>query len=175
MPHVIGVKIRVRFAAHRKHGLVAASKHMQTEGMKLGRYRHVRTACYPPPPAAKSIQYPLRKTKPPRHPPAVSAKTPSSYVWLSCFSQLRPGGLFDLDRLVEKWRWSHHPPPPPTRNIVDFPSWTPSHCAFPRPSEPTPRRTLINSHVFEASNQVERSNSSAQSQFNDALNPPRRP
>ena len=45
------------------------------------------------------------------------------------------------------------PPPPPPTNIADFPSWTPSHCAFPRPSEPTPRRTLIDCHVFEARNQ----------------------
>jgi hypothetical protein len=41
--------------------------------------RHVRTSCYPPPPE-KLTQNPLRKTKPPRHPPAVSAQTPSSYV-----------------------------------------------------------------------------------------------
>jgi hypothetical protein len=60
----------------------------------------------------------------------------------------------------------------PTTNIVDFPLSTPSHCAFPRPSEPTPQRTLIDRHVFEASNRMEQSNSSTQSQFSDALNPP---
>jgi hypothetical protein len=62
---------------------------------------------------------------------------------------------------------------PPPNKIVDFPSWTPSHCAFPRPSEPTPRRTLIDCYVFDASNRVERSNLSAQLHFNDALKPPR--
>ncbi len=62
--------------------------------------------------------------KPPHHPPAVSAWTPSSYVWLSCFPCWRLGGAFDLDRPVEKWRRSHHPPP---TNIANFPSWTPSH------------------------------------------------
>jgi len=59
-------------------------------------------------------------------------------------------------------------PLPPT-SIVDFPSWTPSHYAFPRPSEPTPRNTLIYCHVFEASNRAERSNLSSRSQFNDVL------
>jgi len=124
-----------------------------------------RQNCVLPPPAEKLIQNPLRKTKPPRYPPAVSAQTPSSCIWLSCFPRFRPGGSFDLDRLVEKWRRSHHPPS--TTNIVDFPTWTPSQCAFPRPSEPTPRRTLINCHVFEARDRAEQSNSSSWSQFND--------
>ena len=43
---------------------------------------------------------------------------------------------------------------PPT-NTVDFPSWKPSRCAFPRQSEPTPQRTLIDCHVFEANDQAE--------------------
>ena len=73
------------------------------------------------------------------------------------------------------WNMKAIPPPPTTTDFVHFPSWTPSHCAFPRPSEPTPWRTLINCHVFEASNWVERSNSSTQLQFNDALKPPHRP
>ena len=50
--------------------------------------------------------------------------------------------------------------------------YTLSHCAFPRPSEPTPRRTLVYCRIFEASDRAERSNSSAQSQFNGALKPP---
>ena len=62
-------------------------------------------------------------------------------------------------------------PPPPT-NIVDFPSWKPSRCAFPRPYKPTPRRTLIDCHVFEARDWADRSNLSTRSQFNEALNPP---
>ena len=62
-------------------------------------------------------------------------------------------------------------PPPPT-NMVDFPSWKPSRCAFPRPYEPTPRRTLIDCHVFEARDRADRSNSFTRSQFKDALNPP---
>jgi hypothetical protein len=58
MPRVIqpgggGGKMRVRYTARRKRGLVAASKRMQVEGMTLGRYRRVRTACYPPPPPPK--------------------------------------------------------------------------------------------------------------------------
>ena len=52
-------------------------------------------------------------------------------------------------------------------NIVDFPSWKPSRCAFPRPSEPTPPCTLIDCHVFEANDRAERSNLSSRSQFND--------
>jgi hypothetical protein len=41
MPHVIqpggvGGKMRVRYTAHRKCGLVATLKHMQAEGMTLG-------------------------------------------------------------------------------------------------------------------------------------------
>ena len=47
--------------------------------------------------------------------------------------------------------------------------------AFPLPSEPTPRRTLVYCRIFEASDRAERSNSSAQLHFNDALKPPRRP
>ena len=106
------------------------------------------------PPAKKIRPKSPYKTKPQRHPPAISAQTQSYYVWLSCFPRLRLGRLFNLDRPVEKWRRSHHPPP--TTNIVDFPYWTPIYCAFPRPSQPTPRRTLIDCHVFEASNWAER-------------------
>jgi hypothetical protein len=58
MPRVIqpgggGGKMRVRYTARRKRGLVAASKHMQTEGMPLGELR-VTT-----PPPEKLIQNPL--------------------------------------------------------------------------------------------------------------------
>jgi hypothetical protein len=79
MPRVIqpgggGGKMRVRYTAHRKRGLVATSKRMQAEGMMLG--TAASDWCYPPP-AEKLIQNPLRKTKPPRHPPAVSAQTPA--------------------------------------------------------------------------------------------------
>ena len=41
-----GWKMRVRYTARRKRGLVATSKHMQAEGMTLGELR-VTT---PPPP-----------------------------------------------------------------------------------------------------------------------------
>ena len=68
----------MRYTTHRKRGLVAASKHMQVEGMTLG--TAVSELGVNPPYAEKLIQNPLRKTKPPRHPPAVSAQTPSSYV-----------------------------------------------------------------------------------------------
>jgi hypothetical protein len=83
MPRVIqpsggGGKMRVRYTAHRKRGLDAASKRMQAEGMTLG--TAVSELGVTPPYAKKLIQNPLRKTKPPRHPPAVSAQTPSSYV-----------------------------------------------------------------------------------------------
>jgi hypothetical protein len=83
MPRVIqpgggGGKMRVRYTARRKRGLVAASKRMQAEGMTLrAAASELRVT---PPPTEKLIQNPLRKTKPPRHPPAVSAQTPSSYV-----------------------------------------------------------------------------------------------
>jgi hypothetical protein len=83
MPRVIqpgggGGKMRVRYTARRKRGLVAASKRMQAEVMTLGEL--CVTSYYPPPPAEKLIQNPLLKTKPPRHAPAVSARTPLSYV-----------------------------------------------------------------------------------------------
>jgi hypothetical protein len=76
MPRVIlpvggGGKMRVHYTAHRKRGLVPASKRMIVEG---------KTLCAPvselrviPPLSEILIQNPLRKTKPPRHPPAVSA------------------------------------------------------------------------------------------------------
>ncbi len=67
------------------------------------------------------------------------------------------------------------PPPLPPKNIADFPSCTPSNRTFPRPSEPTPRRTLVYCHIFEARDRAERLNLSARWQFNDALKPPRRP
>ena len=72
MPRVIqpgggGGKMRVRYTARRKRGLVAASKRMQAEGMTL---RATASELVLPP---LLIQNPLRKTKPPRHPPAVSA------------------------------------------------------------------------------------------------------
>ena len=73
--------MRVRYTARRKRGLVAASKRMQAEGMTLGRYRRPPRQNYVlPHPAEKLIQNPLRKTKLPHHPPAVSAQTPSSDV-----------------------------------------------------------------------------------------------
>ena len=80
MPHVIqpgggGGKMCVQYTTRRKCGLVAALKHMQAEVMTLG-----ELCVTIPPPAEKLIQNPLRKMKAPRHPPAVSAQTPSSYV-----------------------------------------------------------------------------------------------
>jgi hypothetical protein len=79
MPHVIqpgggGGKMRVRYNARRKHGIIATSKRMMAEGMTL---RATASELVLPPPAEKLIQTPLRKTKPPRHPPAVSAQTPA--------------------------------------------------------------------------------------------------
>ena len=85
-------------------------------------------------------------------------------------SVLETGWIVRFRPPGRKMKASHHPPPP--TNIVDFPSWKPSRCAFPRPYEPTPRRTLIDCHVFEARDWADRSNSSTQSQFNEALNPP---
>jgi hypothetical protein len=83
MPRVIqpgggGGKMRVRYTARRKRGLVAASKRMQAEGMTL--HAAASELRVTPPPNEKLIQNPLRKTKPPCHPPALSAQTPSSYV-----------------------------------------------------------------------------------------------
>ena len=73
MPRIIqpgggGGKMCVRYTARRKRGFIAASKRMQAEGMMLG-----ELCVTTPPPAEKLIQNPLRKTKPPRHPPAISA------------------------------------------------------------------------------------------------------
>jgi hypothetical protein len=64
MPRVIqpsggGGKMRVRYTAHRKRGLVAASKRMQAEGMMLG--TAVSELGVNPPYAEKLIQNPLRK------------------------------------------------------------------------------------------------------------------
>jgi hypothetical protein len=137
MPRVIqpgggGGKMRVSYTACRKHGLVAASKRMQAEGMTLGRYRHI--SCVLPPPAEKLIHNPLRKTKPPRHPPAVSAQTPSSYVCLSCCPRLQPVGAFDLDCPDEKCRQSH--PPPPQRILPIFP--LERRATAPSPDRPSP-------------------------------------
>ncbi len=83
MPRVIqpgggGEKMGVRYTVHRKRGLVAAPKRMQAAGMTLGTAASELRVT--PPPAKKIIQHPLRKTKPPHHPPAVSAQAPSSYV-----------------------------------------------------------------------------------------------
>ena len=83
MPRVIqpgggGGKMRVRYTARRKRGLVAASKRMQAEGMTL--HAAASELHVTPPPPQKLIKNPLRKMKPPRHPPAVSAQTLSSYV-----------------------------------------------------------------------------------------------
>ncbi len=72
-----GGKMRVRYTARRKCGLVAALKRMQAKGMTL---RAAASELRVTPPAEKLLQNPLRKTKPARHPPAVSAQTPSSYV-----------------------------------------------------------------------------------------------
>ncbi len=79
MPRIIqpgggGGKMRMRYTARRKRGLVATSKRMMVEGMTL---RAAASELVFPPPAEKLIQNPLRKTKPPRHPPAVSAQTPA--------------------------------------------------------------------------------------------------
>jgi hypothetical protein len=59
MPHVIqagggGGKMRVRYTACRKRGLVTASKRMQAEVMTLG-----ELCVTTPPPAEKLIQNPL--------------------------------------------------------------------------------------------------------------------
>jgi hypothetical protein len=80
MPRVIqpgggGGKMHVRYTARRKRGLVATSKRMMAEGMTLR--ATASELVLPPPPAEKFNQNTLRKTKPPRHPPAVSAQTPA--------------------------------------------------------------------------------------------------
>ncbi len=78
MPRVIqpgdgSGKMRVRYTTGRKRGLVAISMRMQAEGMTLV---PPRQNCVLPPPAEKLIQHPLRKTKPPRLPPAIRAHNP---------------------------------------------------------------------------------------------------
>ncbi len=79
MPRIIqpgggGGKMRVRYTMRRKRGIIATSKRMMAEGMTL---RAAASELVLPPPAEKLIQTPLRKTKPQRHPPAVSAQTPA--------------------------------------------------------------------------------------------------
>ena len=64
MPRIIqpgggGGKMRVRYTARRKRGLVAASKRMQAEGMTLRAAASERRVT--PPPAEKLIQNPLEK------------------------------------------------------------------------------------------------------------------
>jgi hypothetical protein len=125
-----------------------------------------------PPPAKKLDQNPLQKTKPPRHPQAVSAQTLSLRL-IVMFSAVVTGRIIQFRQPSRKMKAI--PPPLPPTNIADFPSLTTSHCAFPRPSEPTPRRTLVDCHVFEARDQEDRSNLSTWLQFNEALKPPRRP
>jgi hypothetical protein len=80
MPRIIqpgggGGKLRVRYTARRKRGIIATLKRMMAEGMTLR--AAASELVLPPPPAEKLIQTPLRKTKLPRHPPAVSAQTPA--------------------------------------------------------------------------------------------------
>ncbi len=80
MPRVIqpsggGGKMRVRYTARRKRGIIATSKRIMAEGMTL--HAAASELVLPPPPAEKLIQTPLRKTKPPHHPPAISALTPA--------------------------------------------------------------------------------------------------
>jgi hypothetical protein len=69
-----GGKMPVRYTERRKRGLVATSKNMMAEGMTL---HAAASELHVTPPAEKLIQNPLRKTKPPCHPPAVSAQTPA--------------------------------------------------------------------------------------------------
>ncbi len=82
MPRVIqpggGIgKMRVRYTLYRaQEAWPSALKRMQAEVMTLGEL----CVTTPPPPAEKLIQNPHRKTKAPRHPPVVSAQTPSSYI-----------------------------------------------------------------------------------------------
>ena len=76
MPRVVqpgggGGKMRVRYTARRKRGLIVTLKSIMAEDMTL---RAAASELVLPPPAEKLIQTPLRKTKPPRHPPAVSAR-----------------------------------------------------------------------------------------------------
>jgi len=79
MPRVIqpgGGSGKMRDTARRKRGLVAAYKRMQAEGMLL---HAAASDCVltPPPKIRPKSPY---KTKPQRHPPAVSAQTQSYYV-----------------------------------------------------------------------------------------------
>ncbi len=96
MSHVIqagggGGKMHVRYTTRRKCGLVAALKHMQAEGMTLR--AAVSELCVTPPPPEKLIQNPLRKTKPPRHPPAVSAQNPVVLRLIFMFSVIATGQI----------------------------------------------------------------------------------
>ncbi len=69
-------KMRVRYTTRRKRGLVAT--YAYAGGGYVVACHRVRLRVNPP--ASKFDQNPLRKTKAPRHPLAVSAQTPSSYV-----------------------------------------------------------------------------------------------
>ena len=113
MPRVIqpgggGGKMRVRYTERRKQGLVATPKNMMAEGMTL---HAAASELRVTPPAEKLLQNPLRKTKPARHPPAVSAQTPTHTDWLSCCLRWLQGGSFDLDRPVVN-EGDHFTPPP---------------------------------------------------------------
>jgi len=88
---------------------------MQAEGMRLVQ---PRPNCVLPPPAEKLIQNPLRKTKLPRHPPAVSAQNPVVLRLIVMFSVIVTGRIVRFRPPGQKMKAI---PPPPT-NIVDFPS-----------------------------------------------------
>jgi hypothetical protein len=94
MPRVIqpgggGGKMRVRYTARRKHGLVAAYKRMQAEGMSL----HATTSDCVLTPFIKRSRTPT---------PGRFSPNPVVLRLIVMLSGLRPGGLFDLDRPVEK-------------------------------------------------------------------------
>ena len=88
-----GGKMRVCYTTRRKCGLVAALKHMQAEGMTLRAAVSELCVSVTPPPPEKLIQNPLRKTKQPRHPPAVSAQNPVVLRLIFMFSVIATGRI----------------------------------------------------------------------------------
>ena len=134
--------------------------------------RKLRPLSYPPPPPKNSTKIPLKKQS--RHAIPRPFQPKPRRPTFDCHV-VRAGDRVDCSISTARSKNEGITSPPPPTNIVDFPFWKPSRCAFPRPYEPTPRRTLIDCHVFEARDRADRSNSSIWLQFNEALKPPRRP
>jgi hypothetical protein len=131
MPRVIqpgggGGKMRVRYTACRKRGLVAASKRMQAEGMTLraaASELHVT-----PPPRQKNIENEAATPSPGRFSP-----NPIILRLIVMLSALATGWSVRFRPPGQKMKGSQ--PPPPT-NIVEFP--LERQAAVPSPVYPSP-------------------------------------